>query len=139
MSSYPRDSLLAYKTTVQLGLQEQPRINNSYGSLCTNMVTPLPISMFLRPFALRLLRVVGSPPPAYHFLILPYLYSLPLRHHNTRQSQQLQPECTATHLVRLTDILPEICKVVGQPGRNVGPDELSRGMLHLLAKGVIPT
>jgi hypothetical protein len=73
--------------TLKLGLQLQPRINNSYDSLFTNMVTPLPISLFLRPFTLRPLRVVGSPPPAYHFLILTPLYSLPLRRHNTRQSQ----------------------------------------------------
>jgi hypothetical protein len=34
--------------TTLLGLQLQPRINNSYDSMFTNMVAPLPISMFLR-------------------------------------------------------------------------------------------
>jgi hypothetical protein len=73
----------------------------------TNTVAPLPISFFLRPFTLRPFRVVGSSPlpitsPQLPFqptpcsiwrLILPPLYILPLWHTNTRQSQQLQPEC----------------------------------------------
>jgi hypothetical protein len=76
-------------------LQEQPRINNSYGSdhCLGNPVCLSSYSFGLSHFgSLKESGLLPLPITSSSFM-LPNLYSLPLRHHNTRQSQcQLQPE-----------------------------------------------